>query len=189
MRTKVLGVVLAVGTVALLAAFLYPKPTGEPGPAAPAASPPTPGASAPAPAAPRRRLVPERLPDTASPPAPAASEAGPSAGGRSSITDDPEATGLSGLELQPMDDGLREKLKVPKDPQLGYGVVVRRMHPDSPAAEASLEPNDVIVRADNKKVDDAAGLARLVGARDATRVTVSRDGQLFQVVLQKPFRR
>ena len=185
MKRSVLLLALLVGAAALVAVLLYPKPVTDPSPAPPAAAP----APRPPPPGPRPRLIPERAPSEGQPAPPSPAGDPDPVGGRSRVHDDPAATGLSGLDLGPMDDGLREKLSVPKDPQLGYGVVIRALHPDSPAAEASLHENDVIVRADNKKVNEVADLERLVGDRDATRVTVSRDGQLFQVVLQKPFRR
>lgn len=109
-------------------------------------------------------------------------------GGVSSVLKDPKATALVGIELVPMDDGLREKLKVPVNSQIGYGVVVQNIHPDSPAAEIFMKPNDVIVRAALKKVDSAEDLQRLVGDRDHTMITVSRDGNLVQMVLKQPYR-
>ncbi len=115
-------------------------------------------------------------------------EQGPK-GGVSSVLADPKATALVGLEVKAMDDGLREKLKVPNNSQIGYGVVIQHIHPDSPAAEVFMKPNDVIVRAALKKVDSVEDLRRLVGDRDHTMVTVSRDGNLVQMVLKQPYRR
>ena len=109
-------------------------------------------------------------------------------GGVSSVDVDPDATALVGLGLKPMDDGLREKLKIPESSQIGEGVVVDRIHPDSPAAEIFMKKNDVIVRADNKKVNSIEELEKLVGSRDATLLTVSRNGVLVQMVIKKPFR-
>lgn len=109
-------------------------------------------------------------------------------GGTSTIDEDPKANALVGLGVRPMDDGLREKLKVPDDSQIGFGVLVTEIHPDSPAAEIFMRPNDVIVRAAKKKVNNLADLEELVGDRDHTLLTVSRDGALVQMVLKKPWR-
>lgn len=175
-----------LGVVVLGAVFLYPRPVDHPpeAPAAPAGD----GASQEA-RPPSRRLVPDRLPKDPPPSteAPAEAPAG-RLGGESSVTADPEATALKGLEVTPMDDALREKLRVPGDSQIGYGVIVGDIHPDSPAAEVFMRRNDVIVRANLKKVDSVEDLEKLVGDRDHTLITISRDGSLMQMVLKKPYR-
>lgn len=95
---------------------------------------------------------------------------------------------LTGLQLKPMDDSLRKELKVPEDKQIGYGVVIDQIHPDAPAAEISLQPGDVIVRAKQKQVNNVDELYAVVKDRDHTLLTISRQGFLFQVVIKRPFR-
>jgi serine protease Do len=56
------------------------------------------------------------------------------------------ATAL-GLDLVPLDAGLRERLHVPKEVN---GVVVRRIAADSPAMSLGIQPGDVIVSVDEK---------------------------------------
>jgi len=179
---RALVIAAGLGVFVLGAVFLYPRPVDHP--QAPAEAP-TPSAPDAGKAKPRRSLLPKTLP--ADPPpkpdaAPTQEVLPPSP------TNAPDATALAGAEFITIDDGLREKLEVPDDSQIGRGVVVRNIHPDSPAAEIFMRPNDVIVRAALKKVDTVEDLQRLVGDRDHTLITISRDGVLMQMVLKKPFR-
>lgn len=185
---RALLVVGGLSVLALGAVFFYPRPVSHLG-ASPSASAKDVRAPDASPPADRRRLIPP--PGATGAKAPSvtrAPEAGRPSGGESSITADPQASALKGLEVKPMDDGLREKLRVPNDSQIGYGVVVGDIHPDSPAAEIAMRRNDVIVRANLKKVDSPEDLAKLVGDRNHTLVTISRDGSLMQMVLKKPYR-
>lgn len=188
---RVLLIAGGVGVVALGAVFLYPKPVDSPD--APAAAAPAEVEAPSGAAGARRGLIPERLPHEARAREGTAAEAPPAQdgaplGGVSEIDEIEAPTALVGLEVQSMDDGLREKLGVPDDSQIGYGVVVDRIHPDSPAAEIFMKPRDVIVRANLKKVDSPEDLQKLVGDRDHTLITISRGGQLMQMVLKKPYR-
>ncbi len=97
-----------------------------------------------------------------------------------------EQPALSGIELQELTDADRQALKVPD--RFGKGVVIRRVHPDSPAAEAGLRPNDVVVRAMRKNVDRLEDLTSEVADRDHTLLVASRDGNLMELVIQKPFK-
>lgn len=92
---------------------------------------------------------------------------------------------LSGLDLEPLSDDDRERMKVPGD--YGKGVLITSVHPDAPAAEAGLRPGDVIVRALRTEVDMPTDLRDTVGDREQTLVIAARDGQLMQLVLQKPY--
>mgnify|MGYP006289699627 CR=1 FL=1 len=96
-----------------------------------------------------------------------------------------EVPALAGLEVETVGAGDREALKVPDD--YGRGVVVTRIHPDAPAAEAGLLEGDVIVRAMRENVDAPTDLERVVGQRDHTLLMASRDGELMQLVIQPPF--
>lgn len=191
MNRRVIFIAVALGLVVLMAAFLYPRKAGQPEdapiPKRTDLDPRLEGDRKERPAA-RRRLIPDQLPHEAgrgeADPAPAE----PPAKKPSYAPPGDDDTALAGTEFTPMDDGLREALKVPEDPQLGYGVVVSQIHPDAPTAEAQLEPKDVIVRADKKKVDSLQDLKEHVGEREHTLITVSRGGQLFQVVIHRPYR-
>ncbi len=48
----------------------------------------------------------------------------------------------SGINLVPVDDALRSHLKLPKD----QGLLVTALEPNSPAAQAGLKPNDVLLK-------------------------------------------
>ena len=189
---RALLIAAGLGVVVLGAVFLYPKPVDRAStPAASAAGEATEAAAPKKGKAPARRLIPNQLPHEAAAAAAAEDSAPPSddkAGGTSSVDEEPQASALVGMTTRPMDDGLREKLEVPNDSQIGYGVVVDEIHPDSPAAEVFMRRNDVIVRANLKKVDNLADLQKHVGDRGHTLVTISRDGQLMQMVLKKPYR-
>lgn len=173
-----------LGVFVLGALFLYPRPVDKSGPTPEVTPPSVPTSTG---TAPRRSLVPRQRPGD--PPPPSASDAAPvtEEGNANSAVNVPGATALVGVEFQAMDDGLREKLKVPNDSQIGKGVVLKKIHPDSPAAEIFMRPNDVIVRANLKKVDSIEDLNRLIGDRGHTLITISRDGSLMQMVLKKPF--
>lgn len=96
-----------------------------------------------------------------------------------------EEPALSGLELETLGAGDRERLKVPD--RFGSGVLVTKIHPDAPAAEAGLQPGDVIVRALREDVNEPGDLRKTVGQRKQTLLIASRDGQLMEVVILKPY--
>jgi serine protease Do len=78
------------------------------------------------------------------------------------------------------------RLKLPGD----YGAIVDNVEPDSPAAKAGLEPNDVILRFDGERVRSEAELTRLVRETPPGRtvsVEISRGGQTraLQVTVEK----
>lgn len=92
---------------------------------------------------------------------------------------------LVGLTYTGLSDGDRERLKVPE--RFGRGVIITKIHPDAPAVLAGLEVDDVIVRARRTAVNSIQDLETTIGDREHTVLTVARDGQLFHVVLHKPY--
>jgi hypothetical protein len=98
-----------------------------------------------------------------------------------------EQPALSGIELAASTEDDRKRAGVTG--KYGQGVTVTRIHPDSSAAEVSMEIGDVIVRAQKENVNSIEDLQRIVGDRDHTVVNFMRDGELMSVVLQRPFRK
>lgn len=82
------------------------------------------------------------------------------------------ARGWMGLSLQPMDADMARALKVPAETK---GVVVNQVYPGFPAAQAGLQPEDVITALDGKALGSSEELIRAVGAR--------RPGQKMEVTL------
>lgn len=110
---------------------------------------------------------------------------GDAARSRDETTTDEDGAALVGLELAEATETELQDLKVPAGMT---GVVVRSVHPASPAREAALQKHDVIVRADRSKITSRDSLKAAVGGRAQTLLTVYRDGYPFQVVLHKPFK-
>lgn len=104
-----------------------------------------------------------------------------------SVKDEPYIA-VEGLETQLMDDALAKELEIPNHPQTGKGILVTKVSPTSPAAEAALRPKDVIVIADKKPVNSMDDLREAVKGRTHTLVVFSRDGALHQVVIKPPYR-
>jgi serine protease Do len=81
-----------------------------------------------------------------------------------------------GLELSEVTPAKVSALKLPGD----YGAIVTKVEPASPAAQAGLKENDVILEFGGMRVWSAAQLAHLVSETPAGRVVelvVSRDGR------------
>lgn len=68
------------------------------------------------------------------------------------------------------------------------GVVVTEIEPDSPADEVALEVGDIIVELRRSPVRQPSDLPEIMGDHGYAKVTFVRDGQVLQVVLQRPFR-
>lgn len=98
---------------------------------------------------------------------------------------DPQNSPLIGLDVEEPTSAELTELKVPEGMT---GVVVKRVDPASPAAEARLEKGDVIVRAQRDKITGENSLRASVADRDHTVLTIYRGGFPLQVVLHKPFR-
>jgi S1-C subfamily serine protease len=80
-----------------------------------------------------------------------------------------------GVRLEELKPAERERLKAPEEARVRVGTV----WPDSPAKEAGLQPGDLILQWDGKRVDGTTDLAeRLARARPGQRVSIEiwRDG-------------
>ncbi len=81
--------------------------------------------------------------------------------------------GYLGVLMQPLNDALARRLRFD-----GEGVVVSQVVEDGPAAEAGLEPLDVVVAVDGEPVDSPAQLGLAIGSRqpgDAIELRIVRD--------------
>jgi S1-C subfamily serine protease len=79
----------------------------------------------------------------------------------------------------------RERLNLPA--KLKGGMVVTAVDPTSPAAEAHLQKDDVIYRAQHSEVVNENDLRSAVGNREHTVLNVFRKGRPFGVVIHKPW--
>ena len=75
--------------------------------------------------------------------------------------------GRLGVLIQPVDDDLAENFGLDST----YGALVSRIEPDSAAAKAGLQPGDIIIGVDGKRIDESVELPRVIGEkRPGTRV-------------------
>lgn len=88
-----------------------------------------------------------------------------------------------GVLPQAMTAGLQARYQLP----INYGILVSRVDPNTPAAQAGLQAGDIIVKMDNtdlKSLDDLAGVLSRHKAGDQVSVNVvARNGQQRQVSL------
>lgn len=88
----------------------------------------------------------------------------------------PEGRGRVGIQVQPMTPELREHMRAPKD----AGVLVVRVDPGSPAAQAGVEVGDVVTRAGGEPVDSPHDLiARVARAPEGEKLALElvREGK------------
>jgi membrane-associated protease RseP (regulator of RpoE activity) len=67
----------------------------------------------------------------------------------------------AGIAVAPVPDLLHDHLKLPSLKR-GHGLVIDRLDPDSPAAQAGLKRHDILVTYDGKWIRDAEHLAQLL---------------------------
>jgi S1-C subfamily serine protease len=85
----------------------------------------------------------------------------------------PRTEGYLGVELGERRDG-------------GQGAVITGVQDDTPAAEAGIEADDLVVAADGAAIDGATGLIaaiRDLGPGDSTTLTILRDGEPIEITV------
>jgi serine protease Do len=70
--------------------------------------------------------------------------------------------GYIGVALFPLNDEIADELYWNKN----YGIVVSNIQPDGPAAQAGIEPGDIIHEANGKKISSADDLIEIVEATE-----------------------
>jgi serine protease Do len=91
--------------------------------------------------------------------------------------------GWIGARIQPVTDEIAEAIGLDK----GRGAMIAMVDPASPAAQAKLQPGDVILAYDNKPIDRSRQLPRLVAdtpPETPVKLTVWRDGKEHEVELK-----
>ncbi|MGE5346877.1 MAG: Do family serine endopeptidase [Acidithiobacillales bacterium] len=93
----------------------------------------------------------------------------------------PSGSTLRGVTVQNLTPPLREQLGLPAETT---GVVIARIDPSSPAAQAGLQPGDVIQEVDRQRVRSAADFERVAGsAKGEVLLRIIRDGNGVFVVI------
>lgn len=91
--------------------------------------------------------------------------------------------GWIGTRIQPMNDDLAESVGLEKS----RGAMISGIDPGSPAAQAKLQPGDVILSYDGQPIERSRQLPRLVAAtppNKQVKLTVWRDGREYEVELK-----
>jgi len=88
---------------------------------------------------------------------------------------------LSGAKVANLSPRLCEKLSLPTDRE---GVAVTDVEPRSPAAQLGLQPGDVVVAVQGRRVGSARDLSRMTAERQRLwRLTIDRRGRVSQLVI------
>jgi len=91
--------------------------------------------------------------------------------------------GWIGARIQPVTDEIAEAVGLDK----GRGAMIAVIDPASPAAQAKLQPGDVIISYDGKPIDRSRQLPRMVAdtpPETPVKLTVWRDGKEHEVELK-----
>ena len=91
--------------------------------------------------------------------------------------------GYIGIYFEPLQDEWAESLKIPKGTE---GAIISKVVPGGPADKAGLESGDVIIKLDNRPLQQGRELSNLVGFRkpgDKVRVDYYRSGKLSSTTL------
>jgi S1-C subfamily serine protease len=84
-----------------------------------------------------------------------------------SMYGDTEMVGYLGLSTQDLTDAMKVALDV------NHGLLVDRVHHGSPAEEAGIEVGDIILKIDDKKIEDFSALKNIVHKNPDKRINVS----------------
>jgi C-terminal processing protease CtpA/Prc len=86
-----------------------------------------------------------------------------------------------GVNVQELDSDLASYFKV--DP--GAGLLITRVEPNGPAAEAGIRSGDILTHIDGKKVTDSRSVSDLIeeGNSESVEVTVLRNGNEMKMVI------
>jgi len=88
---------------------------------------------------------------------------------------------LQGISVQALTPELRKQLELPADTQ---GVVISDLDPDCPAAQAGLQPGDVIGEINRHRVNSVGDFQRLAAeAKGDTLLRINRQGSAGFVVV------
>jgi len=92
------------------------------------------------------------------------------------ISDGKVTRGWLGVSIQDVDEGMAKALKL-RDRN---GAIISQVMKDSPAEDAGVKEQDVIIEVDGEKVNDSSNLKNLISSgrpNDKTKLTVIRDGR------------
>jgi serine protease Do len=91
------------------------------------------------------------------------------------ISDGKVTRGWLGVSIQDLDEGMAKALKL----EDRNGAIISQVIKDSPAEEAGMKEQDVIIQVDGEKVNDSSNLKNLISSgrpNDKTKLIVIRDG-------------
>jgi predicted metalloprotease with PDZ domain len=78
-----------------------------------------------------------------------------------------DTVGYLGVSTQGLSDAMRIALEI------DHGLLVEKVHEDSPAEEAGIEPGDIITEIANERIDNYKNLKEAVRSRPNERVAVN----------------
>lgn len=87
--------------------------------------------------------------------------------------------GVLGVRVQDLSQEMAEAFDIERN----TGALIAQVTPNSPAAEAGLEPGDIIIEINNKAIDDANAMANVIGLLeigDEVRMRYVRNGETRQ---------
>jgi S1-C subfamily serine protease len=92
-----------------------------------------------------------------------------------------DGSGKLGIAVQPLTPDVARQLGLRSNVA---GLLVRDVAPGGPAAEAGIQPGDVIVEANRQPVRSTADLQRVLGKGGTTVLLVHREGRTFFVTIR-----